>query len=256
MKRNFFTVFWAVCLILSINPSPAQATSAAAASACADADRVCMISELQATLPEITEKSWRDIAYRELIKLLAQEGRTTEAITLIDQITNPDTQALSIRGIGMAAAEINLTPQAMTELFTALRKRADAISQPAPREIAYTYISMSQVFARLDKDAKTTADAITNPALKHKALGEMAEIQAERNDGPAALQTLSEIEDAPYRNKASRTVALLLADRSLFKDAYLVTRGMTNPTLKAEALQYILTKQKPPASATHKGATP
>lgn len=255
MKRNFFTVFWAACLILSINPSPALATASPGA-ACTEADRACMIAELQATLPGITEKSWRDIAYRELIKLLAQEGRTAEAITLIDEISNPDTQALSIRGIGMAAAEINLPPQAMTDLFKALRTRADAITQPAPREIAYTYISMSQVFSRLDKEAKETADAIVNPALKHKALGEMAEIQAERNDGAAALQTLTEIDDVPYRNKASRTIALLLADRGLFKDAYLATRGMTNPTLKAEALQYILTKQKPPASATHKGVTP
>ena len=216
-----------------------------------------MISELQATLPNITEQSWRDIAYRELVKLLAQEGRTTEAIALIDRISNPDTQALSIRGIGMAAAEINLTPEAMTTLFAALRKRADAITQPAPREIAYTYISMSQVFSRLDKEAKVTAEAISNPALKHKALGEMAEIQAERSDGAAALQTLSEIEDVPYRNKASRTIALLLADRKIYKEAYLAAHGMTNPTLKAEALQYILNKQKPPASATHKGgATP
>ncbi len=255
MKRHFFTVFWATTLILSINPSSAQATSVPGAS-CTGADRVCMISELQSTLPQITEKNWRDIGYRELIKLLALEGRTTEAITLIDQITNPDTQALSIRGIGMAAAEIKLTPQGYTDLFTALRKRANSITPEAPREIAYTYISMSQAFSRLDVEAKETALSIANPALKHKALGEMAEIQAERNDGQAALQTLALIEDAPYRNKASRTIALLLSDRALFNEAYQAARGITNPYLKAEALQYILNKQKPPASATLKAVAP
>lgn len=253
MKRNFFTVFWATSLILSITPFPAQATGASLAS-CTEADRACMIKELQATLPQITEKNWRDIAYRELIKLLAQEGQTTEAIALIDEISNPDTQALSIRGIGMAAPGINLTAQGYTDLFTALRKRADSIAAPAPREIAYTYISMSQVFSRLDSDGKATAQAIENPALRNKAYGEMAEIQSERNDGAAALQTLALIEDTPYRNKSSRTVALLLSDRGLFKEAYAVAHAITNPTLKAEALQHILNKQKPPVSATQKAA--
>lgn len=240
MIRHFFTVLllWPVAFpVLAAEPTPA----------CAGSDRACLLAELATTTAAITESKWRDISYRELAKSYAEEGKTSEAIALIDKIENPDTKAMTIRGIGMAAAELNLTSETYAELFKILAEKAAGISHEPSREIAYTYISMAQAFAKQDDAASTTAASMTNEALRHKAFGEMAEIQAERPDAPAALKTLKKIDSESYRNKSTRTVTLLLADRGLFDEAAQAAHGITNPTLKAEALQYIIMRQKQPS---------
>lgn len=240
-KRVFFTVFF-----LTFGAAPAFAAEQpplAPQPPCKGADRLCLFEELGKTAASIEDDKWRDISYRELAKSLAAENRLDDAMALIPKIITPDTQALSIRGIGMAAATLNLTPDQYTALFKSLAEAADTITQPASKDIAYTYIAMSQSFAKQDASAIATARAMTNQALKHKALGEIAEVQAERKDAASAMATLKEIDSPAYKNKSTRTITLLLADRGLFDEAAVAAHQITNPTLKAEALQYILTKQ-------------
>lgn len=213
---------------------------------CAGTDRACLTKELNSTVDQITEPKWRDIGYRELAKSLASEGKLTEAMALVPKISNGDTQALTIRGIGMGAAGLSLPASEYDTLFKSLAALADKIKDTPSRDIAYTYIAMSQSFAKQDSSAIATAKTMTNPALKHKAFGEIAEVQAERKDGTAALATLKEIDAEAYRNKASRTITLLLTDRGLFNEAAQAAQSISNPTLKAEALQYIITKQSAP----------
>lgn len=242
-KRVFFTVFF-----LAIGTAPAFAAAPAPLvpqPPCKGADRACLFKELGQSAASIEDDKWRDISYRELAKSLAAENRLDEAMALIPKIVTPDTQALTIRGIGMAAATLNLTPDQYSALFKSLAQEADKISQPASKDIAYTYIAMSQSFAKQDTAALATARSMTNPALKHKAFGEIAEVQAERKDTAAAMATLMEIDSPAYKNKSTRTITLLLADRGLFDEAAMAAHQITNPTLKAEALQYILTKQTP-----------
>jgi hypothetical protein len=236
MIRVFFTIFF---LFLSSFP-------AWAAEPCAGSDRACLIQELEETAAGIQDDKWRDIAYRELAKSLTSDGRTEEAIALIDKIESPDTRAMTIRGIGMEAAGLNLSADGYSALFKSLSEKASAISHPPSHEIALTYISMAQAFAKQDQEALKTAASMSNDALKHKAFGEIAEIQAERKDAAAALATLQHIDSESYRNKSTRTISLLLADRGLFDDASRAAHAITNPTLKAEALQYILVQQKKP----------
>ena len=219
---------------------------ALAAEPCAGSDRACLLRELEKTASEIPDDKWRDIAYRELAKSLTADGRTEEAIALIDDIKNPDTRAMTIRGIGMEAAGLNLSAEGYATLFKSLTDKASSITHPASHEIAFTYISMAQAFAKQDQEALKTAASMSNDALKHKAFGEIAEIQAERKDAVAALATLQLIDSEAYRNKSTRTITLLLADRKLFDDASRAAHGITNPTLRAEALQYILLQQKKP----------
>ena len=245
MIRYFFTVFFLAGLI-----SPALAQEPAPA--CTGADRACLLQELETTAAAITEEKWRDIAYRELAKSYARENRLTDAVTQIDKISHPDTKAMTIRGIGMAAAELALSEGQYKELFASLAEKAAAIAHEPSRDIAYTYISMSQAFARQDEAALATAATLKNDALRHKAYGEMAEIQAERKEPAGALATLARIDSEAYRNKATRSVVLILADQGLKDDASRAAHGMTNPTLKAEALQHILEAQTKPAAGTGK----
>jgi predicted negative regulator of RcsB-dependent stress response len=236
--RAFFTIFF-----LGLGISPVMSAEPVV---CAGTDRLCLMQELSRTADQIEDAKWRNIAYRELAKSLAADGKLAEAMALIPKITNGDTQALTIRGIGMAAAGLSLPSQSYDDLFESLAALADKITDIPSRDIAYTYIAMSQSFAKQDGAAIKTAKAMTNPALKHKALAEIAEVQAERKDAIAALTTLKEIDADAYRNKATRTITLLLSDRGLFNEAAQAAHSISNPTLKAEALQYIIAKQAAP----------
>lgn len=241
-KRSFFTIFLLGALAgltaLPVWGNPAAPTP------CRGTDKACLFEELRQSADAISEDKWRDISYRELAKSLATDRRFDEAVSLVAKIKTPDTQALTIRGIGMAAASLPLTTEDYASLFASLAAAADTIAQPASKDIAYTYIAMSQSFARQDAAALATARAMTSPELRHKAFGEIAEVQAERKDAQAALATLKEIDSAAYRNKSTRTITLLLADRGMFDEAAQAAHAITNPTLKAEALQYILTRQQ------------
>lgn len=251
MKRFFLTILSGLALWPGLSArAEEQGTS------CDAADRACLIGELEAAVKAIAEPKWRDISYRELAKLLTADGQPFAALPLLEKIENADTRALAIRGIAMGSAPLKLESEKARELFDRLIKVSESIPEKGSGEIALTYVSMGMALGGDNRGAIEVANRIATPALRHKALGEAGEINAERKDEKSALMMLSLIEDQAYRNKSSRTITLLLADRGLYAAAYQAAHAITNPTLKAEALQYLLEKQKPPASLTHGGETP
>ncbi len=220
-------------------------SNATAAEACAVSDRTCILNAIENESAQIENTSWRDQTYRELAKTKAFEGDMDGALVLIDKIETPDTQAMTIRGIGMAAADLKLPKEQYDSLFARLRVKAESITHPPSYAIALTYIAMAQAFAGDNEGAWKTAAEMENDALRHKAYGETAEIQAEAGDSAAAMKSISFIESAAFRNKAYTIVSKLLAEREKFEGALQAAMNIDNPYKKAKALQYVLDKQKP-----------
>lgn len=212
---------------------------------CALKDRACVITSLRTTADQIETPAWRDQTYRELAKTLAFEGDIDGAIALIPKIENQDTKAMTIRGIGMAAADTKHSKEDYVVIFQKLREAANKITDAPSYAIALTYIAMSQAFAGDNDGAWRTASEMSNEALRHKAYGETAEIQAEEGDAAAAMKSIGFITSSAYQNKAYATVSKILADKDHLEDALKAAQAVTNPYKKAEALQYLLDKQKP-----------
>ena len=234
MKR----VFFAIALIFAALPD-------AQAAECAVEDRACLLQELQSAADAVDQKSWQDQTYRELAKTLAFDGDIDGAIAVLNKIENPDTKALTIRGIGMAAADQKYEQARYDEIFTKLRKEAEKIEHPPSYAVALTYIAMAQAFAGDNDGAWKTAASMENDALRHKAYGETAEIQAEKGDYEAANKSISLIDSAAFRNKAYATVSQILADGELLQAAFDTADKIDNAYKRAAAIQYILDKQKP-----------
>lgn len=246
MKRILLMAMIMACTTTSAFSEEGKAT----AKPCATAeDRACLFADLEKTIGAIEEDKWRDIAYRELAKTLAADGQMTVAQSIVAKITNPDTQALTIRGIGDAAAKRDMAPGEYDILFTALASMAASIDHAPSREIAHTYIAMSQASAKQTDSAFKTAAAMENQALRNKAFGEIGEILADRGETDKAIESLSKIDSPAYQNKSRRIIAKILADKNAFNDSLKIANQITNPVLKAEAIQYILYRQKPDATA-------
>src|SRR5688572_22500762 len=92
---------------------------------CAAMDRPCLLRELETLIPTIDTATWRDQSYRELAKTYAYEGQLQKAIALIPKVENNDTKAMTIRGIGMAAATKKLDSAQYNFLWKALTEEAD-----------------------------------------------------------------------------------------------------------------------------------
>jgi hypothetical protein len=213
---------------------------------CAAADTACLLSDLQSLTPTIDDKNWRDQTNRELAKMLTHAHRENEAIALIEKIENPDTKAMTIRGIGMAAASQKWAKPEYDALFSKLAAEAEKITHPPSYGIALTYIAMAQAFAGDDSGAVATAQRMENSDLRKKAFGETAEIQAERNDLSAVQATLAHIEDTVYRDKELFLIAKLFADRKQFDSAVTLGNSITAPYHRANALLYTIGKQIAP----------
>ncbi len=192
-------------------------------------------------IEKITEPRWRNNAYRDLAESMAFHDNIDGAIALVDKIDNADTQAMTIRAIGMVLAiHKNLSDTEYKEIFKKLDTKALVINDEGARDIAYTYIAMAQAFAGLDDDATRTTDAMVNPALKHKAFGETAEIQAERGDFDAAMASINLIDSTAFKNKALGIVSDIFVKKDELDNAFNVSQNITNPTKKAAALQKII----------------
>ncbi|MCK6418203.1 MAG: hypothetical protein L6Q57_04605 [Alphaproteobacteria bacterium] len=216
-------------------------------SACAAQDRPCLLNQLQEQAALIDNVEWRDQTYRELAKTRAFDGDVSGAIAIIPLISSPDTKALTIRGIGMAAAENRMAPEVLSTVFSSLLEQARAITHEPSRAIALTYIAMAQAFAGDDAGAWATAEDMENEALRHKAYGETAEIQAEHGRATAAMESLNRITSEAYKIKALTTVSGILAQKGDYNSAYTLAAAIANPYRKALALQVILDVQKPRA---------
>ena len=217
-----------------------------AAKSCVATDTACLIAELNAVSDTITEASWRDQTLRETAKLMARQKNGTQAASLIGKITNPDTKAMTIRGIGMQAAKTDMTKTELDALFTLLRQEAEKIEHPPSYGIALTYIAMAQAFAKDDAGAMKTASDMTNPSLRNKAFAESAEIQAERGDLDEALKSIAAIEDKAFRNKAHFTIVKIFTEDRRYDEALAAARQIDNPYQRAQGFLDILAKQISP----------
>lgn len=240
-------LFLSALLMLASGPAPARAESAPApAATCTATDIDCMLGLLDTTAATITEKNWRDQTLRETAKLMAKRENYDGAIALLDRIENPDTRAMTIRGIGMAAASLKKPPASYAPLFEKLSAAAAKIDHPPSHAIAQTYIAMAQAFAGDDAGATKTAMAMENAALRNKGLGEAAEIQAERNDLDAALASIGHIDDPAFRDKAHRTVAKILSDRGQYDKSLSAAQKIDNAYQRSQAILHILARQVTP----------
>lgn len=246
-------VFIAFLTIFSCAPLAgfAQESPAPAPTQCENAQPDCMLSALAQSAQSIEREDWRDQSLREAAKAYAYYGHTDEALALLPQIKDPDTQAMTIRGIGMSYVDylrlrstddnpLYLAP-GYAPLFKKLREHAETIKHPPSYAIALTYIAMAQAFADDDEGAwKTTAD-MENDALRHKALGEMAEIQAEKGRYDAAMDSISRIkESSSFQDKAYNQVSKRFANIRKLDEAFRSALKISNPYKRGESIQYIL----------------
>lgn len=230
---------WVLFLVLV----PFLASPARADMACRAEDRACLIKTLDELTAAIPDDSGRDQTWRETAKLMAAAGMIDEAMAIIPKIKTPDTKAMTIRGIGMAAADLKLPKEKLDALFTQLRAEADKIEHAPSHAIALTYIGMSQAFAGDDAGAMATSASMTNPALRNKAYGETAEIQAERNDLPAVIKSIAAIDDAGYKDKEMGIITKIFTDRAQYENAIEIVKLIGNSYQKSQALLYVLSKQ-------------
>jgi len=210
---------------------------------CFATDKACMLILLENEAQQIKEERWRDQTYRELAKLLASGKKNKKAISIIDKIKSSDTKAMTIRGIGMAAADTKLSKKEYDSLFSALTTEANKITHAPSLAIALTYIAMAQAFAGDNEGAMATATDMENETLRHKAFGETAEIQAERGDLKSAQKSLNAIDSQSYRNKANHTVAKIFAQSGKYTEALEIAMNIENHYQKAQAILYILVQQ-------------
>ncbi|MCD8563220.1 MAG: hypothetical protein LRY54_04110 [Alphaproteobacteria bacterium] len=243
MKRYISSIALFALLLPSF--AGAEENSAPPAPHCQVNDRACVLKEIENTAQTIDNQSWHDQTLRELAKTYAFENDIDKAVSLISAIKTPDTQAMTIRGIGMAAAFNKLSHEEYETIFQKLRKVAETITHPPSYAIALTYIAMGQAFAGENEGAWKTASEMENDALRHKAFGETAEIQAERGDYKSAMHSIEQIDSEAYRNKAYTTVSKILADHGNLQEALDAAGQVTNAYKKAEAMQYVLDVQKP-----------
>ncbi len=226
--------------VLFILAGPAQAQTKSAS--CAPMDRPCLMKQIEELAPNVDKDEWRDQTYRELAKTYAYEGETGKAIALIGKIKSADTKAMTIRGIGMAAASMKWDKAKYDSLFEQLAAEAKNINHPPSQGIAYTYIAMAQAFAGDNDGARKTASGMENAALRNKAYGETAEIQAERGDLANVVKTLAAVDSQPYRSKAYDTVSRIFLDKAMIAEAYTCANSVDNAYLKAKSIQRILNK--------------
>ncbi|MBU6235139.1 MAG: hypothetical protein KGQ41_04785 [Alphaproteobacteria bacterium] len=221
---------------------------------CASAsDRACVAAKIIADADATKEDPWRDQILRDVAASLTYDDKIDQAIGLIAKIKNPDTKAMTIRAIGMAAALYGKQNQdQLRAVFEKLAKVAVTIPQPDANAIAFTYIAMSQAFAGMDEDAWATSAKMTNAALRFKAYGETAEIQAERGDLAAAMKSVGFIQSSAFRNKAHANVAGILIKKDMFDEALKAALAIDNPTKRAEVLQSILKAQEDKTRGTRK----
>lgn len=218
-------------------------------SPCTGDDMACLFKQLESTTDTIEDQRWRDQTNREIAKLYASNKQEDRAIEVLHKIKNPDTIALTIRGIGMNAADAELMPAQYKELFTTLRAEAEKIEHPPSYSIALTYIAMAQAFAGDDDGAIKTAQDMDNSEMRNKSLKESSEVQAERKDLPAAFRSIEAIDDPAYRDRAFAEVSNILADQQEYDLAYQAIERVKNNYKKSQAILYLLARQITPEEA-------
>ena len=209
---------------------------------CTAMDRPCLMKQIETLVPRVEKSEWRNQTMRELAKTYTYEGQLDKALALLPKIEDNDTKAMTIRGIGMAAATAKLDRTRRNWLWDHLADEAFKINHAPSRGIAFTYISMSQAFAGDDDAARNTAAAMENAALRNKAFGEAGEIQADRGDLQQAIKSMTAIDSSAYRNKEYDIISRIFLDKAMVEEAYACASAIDNAYLKAKSIQRILNK--------------
>ncbi len=241
--RKVFRV--SIFLLLTALLLPAAVSHAQNTTVCKPEDKPCLMSAVEALAPSIDTPGWRDQTYRELAKAYTYNGEEGKAVALLPKITAPDTKAMTIRGIGMAAAKGKWPKERYDALFKTLTLESAKIDHLPSRGIAETYIAMAQAFAGDDAGAFQTAKAMKNDALRHKAFGESAEIQAEHGRTASVFASLAAIDSVSFRNKAYGIVSKIFLTKGDVQSAYDCAQKIDNAYLKAQALQTIINHGNP-----------
>jgi hypothetical protein len=224
---------------------------AAQAAPCAGTDQPCLLNALEQDAAAIPEKAGRDQTLRELAKLLARQGQEDRAIAIVDKIKTPDTKAITIRGIGMEAAQYaKLSREQYDDLFAKLTAAAKKIDDTASKDVALNYIAESQATAGDDAGSLKTALALKNPEMRNKALYDSSKAQAAAGRLDAAGASIAAIDQAPFRDKAHSTASKIRADGKDYDGALKLSEQIANPYLKAQAVLYILARQISPEEAS------
>jgi len=241
MSKNIILFFLSFFIVL-----PAFAETGPAAQICPVDNKSCLMKQVEQIASSIEKQSWKDQTYRELAKTYTYNGQEKDAVELIGKVISPDTRAMTIRGIGFAAADSQWRQDRYAALFAILTTEADKIEHEGAHGIALTYIAMAQAFAGDDDGATKTAKSMINADLRNKAFGETAEIQAERGDLKAALQSISYIESVAFRNKSYRLISKIFEKQARLDDAYQAALMIENNNyMQAQAIQRILNHDNP-----------
>jgi hypothetical protein len=219
----------------------------AQAAPCAGTDQPCLLDALEQDTAAIPETAWRDQTWRELAKLLARQGQEDRAVAIVDKIMTPDTKAITIRGIGMEAAQYaKLSRQQYDDLFAKLTAAAKKIEEAPSRAIALNYIAESQAMAGDDSGSLKTALALKNAEMRNKALYDSSKAQAAAGRLDAVAASIAAIDQAPFRDKARRTASKIRAEGKDYDGALKLSEQIENPYQKAQAVLYILVRQISP----------
>ena len=248
MKQSYIKIATITVLTFFIAAFPVSAQDSAPTetknkTVCTFEDRICILDQIEQSAKDMERDVEKDKTYRELAKLYSHHGRSDKAVPLIEKIKNADTKAMTIRGIGMEVADLNISETEKKDIMSKLRTEAEKIEHPPSYAIALTYIAMAQAYAGDDEGSWKTASDMENKALRHKAFGETAEIQAEMGKYKEAKISLKKIQDEPYENKAFATVSKILVNIGDYKNAYDAALQITNPYKRALALQYLLEQE-------------
>lgn len=240
----FLAAFFMIINGWNANAAPQEKPYNPEDAICGIDNRGCMLRKLRGYAKTIEKDSWRDQTFRELAKSYAGDGMIDTAISIIEDIGTPDTKAMTIRGIGMEIASLDLEAEQIHTEFAKLRTEAEKIEHPPSYAIALTYIAMAQAFAGDNEGAWKTAASMENDALRHKAYAETAEVQADNGDFEATSKSIEYIGTESFRNKAYGVVSRIFADQGLLEESYQSALKITNPYNKSQAMQYMLDKQK------------
>jgi hypothetical protein len=244
MKTSFVTIAFLICLIPALAGTASYAQTDPERAICSIEDATCLLEHLYNTAKTIEQDNWRDQTLREIGKSYAAASMIDHALAVIPEIGNPDTKAMTIRGIGMELAHLNLEPATQADIFVQLHEAAARIDHPPSFAIALTYIAMAQAFAGDNEGAWQTASGMDNEALRHKAFAEAAEVQAEKGDYESAIKSIEFIGNEAFRNKALGVVSKIFADNALFDNAYNAALKISNAYLKAQRIQYLIDRQR------------
>lgn len=240
--KILFTIFIAA-ILTGIGTSGSQAQQE---ETCAHDAVDCRLTEVENTIAEIESDRWRDSAYREIAKLHAAHQSYDQALAVIDRITSPDTQALTLRGIAMEIAANEERQETQDALFKRLHKRAEQINHPPSYHIALSYIAMGQAYADDLEGALATSTMIDNVSLRNKAYGETAEIMALEGDIEAIQQSLSLIVDDAFAAKSGRLISRILLENGFDEEAYEIALNIKDSYQKSQALLFLLAQELTP----------